>query len=254
MSARDEFQDPWGWLVAAVSGGVGWAVLATPLGPAAIPVGIGIGAAVLGAKVGLGAARKQPEEQPASRDLLPQAPPDSRQADLLVRSRLAVRRIDELAGRTSDPWMSGEVQEVLGQSSPVLDAIEEMSGRLTVLDTSIRVAAPHALADEIAALQERMRHTSDPGVLREQEHALAALDAQADSIDRMLRRRDSALAQMLATAVGLEGLAARVGELVSLGPAHLDTQEAGRVVAGLTDSLEAVQAGVDQARKMLREP
>ena len=49
MSVRDELRDPWGWLVAGVSGGVGWAVLASTLaGPAAIAVGAGIGAAVLG--------------------------------------------------------------------------------------------------------------------------------------------------------------------------------------------------------------
>ena len=31
MSWGDELRDPWGWLVAGVSGGLGWAVLAAPL-------------------------------------------------------------------------------------------------------------------------------------------------------------------------------------------------------------------------------
>ena len=37
MTASDELKDPWGWLVAAVSGGVGWAALAAPFGPRAHP-------------------------------------------------------------------------------------------------------------------------------------------------------------------------------------------------------------------------
>ena len=93
-----------------------------------------------------------------------------------------------------------------------------MAGRVTLLDSSIAAARPNALAQEIAVLQEQLRRTTDPDVRREQEKALAALDGQADSVDRLLRRRDSALAQMQASAVGLEGLAARSGELVALGP------------------------------------
>ena len=44
MSVSDELKDPWGWLIAGVSGGLGWAVLAAPLGPVAVPVGLAIGA------------------------------------------------------------------------------------------------------------------------------------------------------------------------------------------------------------------
>ena len=54
MSVSDEFKDPWGWLIAGVSGGLGWAVLAAPLGPVAVPVGLAIGAVVLGSKVAVG--------------------------------------------------------------------------------------------------------------------------------------------------------------------------------------------------------
>ena len=128
-----------------------------------------------------------------------------------------------------------------------------MAGRITLLDSSIVAARPNALAQEIAALQEQMQRTTDPDVRREQEKALAALDGQADSVDRLLRRRDSALAQMQASAVGLEGLAARSGELVALGPAGHDTEEATRIVEDLTNSLDAVRSGVDEARTLLRD-
>jgi hypothetical protein len=260
MSVRQELRDPWGWLVAGVSGGVGWAVLATPLGPAAIAVGAGIGAVVLGTKVALGAARGGSEGAAAARDhgdrprdRLPEAPRGTIQADLQDRSRAAVERMNDLAGRPSDPWLAGEVQSVLSESRPVVLSVREMAGRVTILDNSIAAARPEALAREIADLQRRFARTTDASVRAEQERTLAALDSQADSVDRLLRRRDTLLAQMQAATVGLEGLAARTGELVALGPASHDTDEATRIVADLTSSLDAVRAGVDEARAILRD-
>ncbi|HYN57487.1 MAG TPA: hypothetical protein VES03_09840 [Motilibacterales bacterium] len=255
MSARDELRDPWGWLVAAVCGGLAWAVLGTP-GVGAVLVGLLIGVAVLTAKVAVGAARTRAGRPPAierPRDRLPEAPRDSIQATLLARSHAAVDRIEDLAGRPSDQWIAGEIRSVLTDSRPVVEAIAEMAGRVTLLDSSIVAARPNALAQEIALLQGQLQRTTDPEVRREQDRALAALDKQADSVDRLLRRRDSAVAQMQASAVGLESLAARSGELVALGPAGQDTEEATRIVADLTDSLDAVHTGVDEARSLLRD-
>ena len=261
MSVREELRDPWGWLVAGVSGGLGWAVLAgAATGPVAIAVGAGIGAVVLGTKVALGAARSGPgdsaddgagRERP--RDRLPDAPRGSVQADLQERSRAAVDRMSDLAGRPADPWLAGEVRAVLDESRPLVQSVREMAGRVTILDSSIVAARPESLAREIAELQQRMARTADAEVLAEQERTLAALDGQADSVDRLLRRRDTLLAQMQSATVGLEGLAARSGELVALGPASHDSAEASHIVADLTSSLDAVRAGVDEARAILRD-
>jgi hypothetical protein len=257
MSVGTELRDPWGWLVAGISGGLGWAMLAGALAaPAAVLAGVGIGAAVLATKVAVGAARNrsQPEALPQRpRDRLPEAPRGTIQADLQARARAAIARMEDLADRPADQWIAGEAQQVLAESQPVADSVREMAGRVTLLDSSIVSARPDALAAEIQSLQDRMRRSTDADVLREQQRALEALDAQADSVDRLLRRRDALLAQMQAAAVGLEGLAARIGELVALGPASEDTAEASRIVADLTSSLDAVRAGVDEARSILRD-
>jgi hypothetical protein len=257
MSVGAELRDPWGWLLAGVSGGVGWAVLAGAIaGPAAILAGVGIGAAVLATKVVVGSARTRDDQAAVTqrpRDRLPEAPRGTIQAELQARSRAAIVRMDDLADRPADPWIAGEVQQVLAESQPVADSIREMAGRVTLLDSSIVSARPEALAREIQTLQDRIRLTSDDDVLREQQRALQALDSQADSVDRLLRRREALVAQMQTAAVGLEGLAARIGELVALGPASQDTAEAARIVADLTTSLDAVRAGVDEARSILRD-
>jgi hypothetical protein len=257
MSVGDELRDPWGWLVAGVSGGVGWAVLATSMGPAAVAVGAGIGAIVLGTKVALGAARtagqQEPDDDVRRADRLPEAPVGSVQSALDHRSRAALERMIDLGQRPGDPWLAEEVQSVLAESGPVAASVHEMAGRVTVLDNSVAAARPEALAREIADLQTRMARTQDAEVRAEQERTLAALDGQADSVDRLLRRRDTLLAQMQAATVGLEGLAARTGELVALGPASHDTAEATRIVADLTTSLDSVRAGVEEARAILRD-
>ncbi len=256
MSAGDELRDPWGWLVAGVSGGLAWAVLATPLGPAALVVGAGIGAAVLGTKVVVGAARGDDEEPaPASagRDKLPSPPRGSIQALLVARARAAIDRIATLAEAPGDAWVAGEVSTVLKESRTVLALVSELAGRVTLLDSSVAAAAPQSLAQEIEALQAQLNKTSDPMVRHEQQRALEALDAQANSVDRLLRGRDMTLAKLQTATVGLEGLAARTGELVALGPASIDTGRAEQIVTDLAGSLESVRAGVEEARAVLRD-
>ncbi len=90
-------------------------------------------------------------------------------------------------------------------------------------------------------------------VRHEQQRALEALDAQANSVDRLLRGRDMTLAKLQTATVGLEGLAARTGELVALGPASIDTGRAEQIVTDLAGSLESVRAGVEEARAVLRD-
>ena len=256
MSARDELRDPWAWLVAAVCGGLAWAVLGGQLGLAGVLLGLLIGSVVLGTTVAVGAIRGRGQEPRAleqPRDRLPTPPRGSVQGRLLARAHAAVARLEDLVGRPSDPWIAGEVRRVLSDSRAVVEAVAEMAGRITLLDSSIDAARPSELTQEISVLQEQVQRTTDPDVRREQERALAALDGHADSVDRLLRRRDSALAEMQASAAGLEGLAARSGELVALGPAGRDTEEAARIVGDLTNSLDSVRSGVDAARTLLRD-
>jgi len=241
MSVRAQLRRPWAWLLAALVAGLVGLRLAGSA-PAVVTLGaaLAVGTASLLVSGMVGAARTRGRDPaPPRGDLLPEAPAGSPQAELLARSRAAVVRMADLAQRPADPWIAGEVQQVLAGSIPVTESLAQVSGRITLLDSSVVAARPYALAREIAEVQERMRRTTDPQVRREQERALAALDDQAESVDRLLRRRDTLVAQMLAATVGLEGLAARSGELVALGPAGEDTTQATRIVEDLTQSLLA---------------
>src|SRR4051812_28967311 len=136
MAVGDELRDPWGWLVAGVSAGLGWAVLATPMGPAAAVVGASIGAAGLGTKVLVGTARgraAQSSPDTAVADRLPKPPRGSPQAALAIRAQSAVDRIGALAESPGDRWVAEEVSSVLKDSRTVLGMVAELAGRVTLL-------------------------------------------------------------------------------------------------------------------------
>lgn len=263
MPVRDELRDPWGWLVAGVTGGVGWAVLAATMGPGAVVVGVGIAATVLGTKVAIGTARHNAERgdshaitgssQVRARDRLPDPPPGSSQAILVRRGRNAVDRLRRLADSSADRWIADEITRVVSEATDLLDSLAEVAGRITLLESSIAAAAPESLAEEIRSVQNRLARAPDTEVRTELERALAALDSQADSINRLLRRRDALLAQLHASTVSLEGLATKGGELVALGPASADPAQVHGMLADLTGSLDAVRSGVDEARSVLRD-
>jgi hypothetical protein len=240
--------------LAAFSGGLAWAVLASA-GAVAVPVAIGIGAAVLVTKVAIGAVSNRAPRAAIEQahDRLPEAPRNSAQFALVARARRAVQRIADLSDRPSDTWLRDETAKVVIQSRTVLDSLVDLGGRVTVLDSSVEAANPQALAGEISRLQHSLAATTDPDVRADQNRALAALDSQSESIARLLRRRESLLAQMQAAAVGLEGLAARTGELVALGTTSYRNDEAVGIVTEMSSSLDTMREGMDEARRVLRD-
>ena len=139
MSVSDELKDPWGWLVAGVSGGLGWAVMAAPLGPVAVPVGLAIGAAVLGSKVAVGAMRGGSEDDGQQRDRLPEASPNSPQGQFVQRARAAARQIHGLADRPADPGLRAEVAQVDREAGTVVAALSHVE---VVRRPDTRNAAP----------------------------------------------------------------------------------------------------------------
>ena len=250
MSASDELKDPWGWLVAGVTGGLGWAVLAAPLGPAAIAVGAGIGAVVLGTKVALGSMRHQEKQE--RRDRLPEAPSRSVQGQFVRRAQAAAGQIHALADRPADPGLRAEVAQVDEQAGSVLDALRELAGRVTLVDQTLSGANPAAVAQEAARLGAVVQSERDPQLRAEQQRALDAVNGQVQSLARLAKLRDRLLARAQTATVDLESLAARTSELVAVGTSAYDGDPASQILAELTMSLESVRTGLAEAEEVSR--
>lgn len=252
MAAGEELRDPWGWLVAAVTGGVGWAVLAAPLGPLAIPVGIGIGAAVLGTKVALGSRGASSEPERKSLGRLPKPPSHSLQAALLSQAEAAQRRIRVLADSPADDWVQAKIGTVDDEVAVVRDRLAELAGRVTVADASLESARPDLLADQRGRLQAAIAAEADPALRAERQKTLAALDSQIQAVERIRKLRDLLLSRMHTAVLGLEGLAARMGELVALGDETVSHDRSAEVVAQLTGDLDTVRSGLAEAEELSR--
>ncbi len=255
MAARDELKDPWGWLVAGVSGGLGWAVLAsTALGPLAIPVGIGIGAAVLGTKVALGARSAAPVERSDHRGQLPKPPRGSPQAALLGRAEEAQRRIKALADNPGDEWLDSRVGRVDDEVADVVNQrLADLAGRVTVVDNSLQSARPAMLRDDYNRTAAALAAETDPALKAERQRAMDAMTSQVDSVERLVRLRETLLTRMQTAVVGLEGLGSRMGELVALGSDPVAHDRSAEVLTELTGDLDNLRSGLAEAEALSRE-
>ena len=252
MSVSEELKDPWGWLVAGVSGGLGWAVLAAPLGPAAVPVGLAIGAVVLGSKVAVGALRSPAAHDAQQRDRLPEASPHSPQGQFVARARAAARQIHGLADRPADPGLRAEVTQVDREAGTVVDALRELAGRVTLVDSALQAADPGQVDGERRRLEQLLAAETDPQMRVERQRVLDSVSAQAESLARLVRLREKLLTRAQTAASDLEGLAARTGELVAVGTSAYDGDPAGQILADLTMSLESVRTGLAEAEEVSR--
>lgn len=243
-----ELADPWGWLIAAVVGGVGWAALDSVAG------GLLIGAAVLIVKVVLGALRgSKPEEfvdEVVGADTLPLAHPTSAAGRLLTRAESAVTRMGQLSVTSGDPWLKDEVSSVERDSREALESLRVLAGRVTLVEQSIAGADPARLASEAVRLQRQADATSDPRLASALQTSIQAIGEQQQVATRLASLRDTLLARMESAALGLEGLAARMGEVVALGPTALEDDRVNQLVSGLTGDLESLRGGLDEAQRL----
>lgn len=252
MSVSDELKDPWGWLVAGVTGGLGWAVLAAPLGPAAVPVGLAIGAVVLGSKVAVGSMRGGHDEEGQARDRLPDASPNSAQGRFVQRAQAAARQIHGLADRPADPGLRAEIAQVDREAGTVVSALRELAGRVTLVDSALQAADPARVHQERQRLESLLAAETDPQMRVERQRVLDSVSAQAESLARLARLREKLLTRAQTAASDLEGLAARTGELVAVGTSAYDGDPAGQILADLTMSLESVRTGLAEAEEVSR--
>ncbi len=259
MSVRDELSDPWGWLVAGVSGGFGWAVLAgaAVTGPVELAVGAAIGAVVLGTKVALGALTHRDPPQYLDRqrpDELPTPAPGSPAALLLARGDAAVARITALADAPGDPWLRAQVSDVDDESAQALASLREVGGRVTLVEQSQAGSDLRRLDAETARLTRTAASVTDERLRAETQRALTAVAQQREVAVRLGTLRDTLLARMETAVLGLEGLAARMGEVVALGATAIEHDRAAELVNSLTSELESMRTGLDDARRLADPP
>lgn len=252
MGLSDELKDPWGLLAAGVSGGMAWAVLGASVGAAALPVGVAVGAAVLGVKVVSGVLLNRNDEPAPEVRELPRPLRGSAADRWLTRAEAAVGGLDDLVRTAGAGPVAASLRGAASDSRATLTALARLGAQAFAVEGALaRVDGQH-LDEEAAHLRSRAQLSGPPGVHAEIARSRAALDDRIAVRDRLREARDTVLARMQAVALGLEGLVARMAEVLALAETTGTYEDTVGVVAELAGELEGLRAGLAETEAVSR--
>jgi hypothetical protein len=247
---RDELRDPWGALVAGVAGGVsGAAAGVIAVGVPPIALGIGIGAAVYGVKVAIGTLTggDRPPELPA-----PERPRYGTPAfEWLKRAEAATRSLEDMGRHAGSATATDvAVKHAAEEARGILTDMQRLGGQsAAVMAAMARVDAP-GLDAEAAALQAAA--SQSPG----DASAQASYQASRDRLAVRDRLQQAGLAldrRLQASALGLEGLVARVAELSATAHAVGEVDPTPQDLASLTTELDGLRLGLADVEQVARK-
>jgi hypothetical protein len=247
VSLRDELTDPWGVLVAAVSGGLAWAVLDGPVG---VITGIGVGAAVYGTRVTLGAlsSRERAADDVVADDApeLP-APRRGSPANLLLRrGASAAEYLTTLIRQQPGGWVGDHLSRVEVETREALTSLRRVAGRLDLLDTALERIDIEALHDQRRELATDDA-SSTPGLRLERARAIAAVDAQLAAHARLQTARSTLSTRMQTAVLGLEGVVTRVHEVLAAAEGASRPGSADTAIDTMQGDLDALRDGLAEA-------
>lgn len=238
MSVADELKDPWSYVVGGLAGGMAFAVGIFP------PAAIGIGAAVLGAKVltGLftgGGERRARRRRERRLPVITRTP----EAAWLNRAEEAVDTFHDVAASAQDGPIADRVQTFGAQTEESIATLQRLAGQASAVRMAIARIDPRRLQYERDRLQQEHDRIRDPGVRAERERSLQAVRTQLETYQRLAVTLTTLLARLEAGALALEGLVARLAEVVALSAAGAMTSGASQVDE-LAMELEGLRAGL----------
>lgn len=234
----------WLWLLAAFATAV---LVAT----GQVPVWFALltGVAVLGVGAGVDAAgqirRSRSGLTRGSGSAAAFRPVDLDAAANLDRATAAVQRLERartlISGVPADLSADVEVKTAL-----MLDALRDTARQVDRLDAMLAGVDARAIKSELADVERGLARGAGEALRAQRKRTAAGLRAQLDAVKRVAEQRALMLERMRTTAVGIEGMAVKIGEIGALYDAteQVDTSE---------DDLRSVSAELDGLRDGLVE-
>lgn len=251
MSLSDELRDPWGLVVAGVSGGMAWAVLGTAVaGPVAVAAGMAVAGGVWVAKAAAGAVlgrAKHPGEPE------PQRPPRGTvAARWFEQAEAAVRALDDMAGSAGSDPAGTAVRSAADDADDALLALGRVGVQVTAVERALaRVDAPGLDAEE-AELRASAPRAPTPDLREQVERSAAAVRDRREVRDRLRAARDTLLARMQSTTLGLEGLVARLAEVQALASSTGTSDTTAGDLDAIAAELDGLRAGLAESEAVSR--
>jgi hypothetical protein len=238
----ENLADPWGIVLAGVAGGAAWAV-GIPLAPAA-----GVAVIVLGVKAAADTLMGRERERSPRR--LPVRQYSAEQA-WLERAERAVRSFQDLSVSAPAGPLTERCRLMGDQAGNTLGAMHGLAGQVSAVASALARVDASALAGEVARVSAALKAARNAGVRQELEHSLASVRAQLAVHQRLDQASRTLLARMESGALGLEGLVARLAEILALAEAASPV-EATQQIDALVDELEGLRSGLAETEDVTR--
>jgi hypothetical protein len=242
MGLREEFRDPWSLVIAGVAGGLGWAV-GLPATAA-----VGIGAAVFGVKVLAGSfVNRQPTPPPG------ELPVRSRSAEAwwLERAQRAAKSFRGLAGSVQAGPIADRLTSMNDQVTGTLDGVRRLAGQASAVGEALGRIDAEQVVEEGRRLQAQSDAATNDEVRTETARSLESVQEQLDVFGRLREAGSKLQARMESAVLGLEGLVARLVEVLALVQTQSPVEGAQRIDA-LADELEGLRAGLAETESLTR--
>jgi NAD(P)-dependent dehydrogenase (short-subunit alcohol dehydrogenase family) len=231
-----------GLVLAGVAGGLGWAV-GLPVAAA-----VGIGAAVFGVKVLSGSLM---DRRPAT---LPGELPvrsHSTEAWWLERAERAARSFRGLSGSAQPGPIAERLGTMSGQVDGTLDGVRRLAGQASAVGDALGRIDAQQLADEAGRLEAQGQAATDDEVRGETARSLDSVQEQLNVYRRLEEAAAKIQARMESGVLGLEGLVARLVEVLALVQTQSPVEGAQRIDA-LADELEGLRSGLAETESLSR--
>ena len=250
---RRQLGDPWTIVTAALLGGLGGAVSAA-LAPSALVglvVGVAIMAVVYLVKIGLDALTNRGTSGVASAPGLPEPARGSAAERWLRRAEAAVLLLKQQTQAAPDAVLGAQIADVDDQAAGVVADLRRLAGQVTVVEQALAGIDAGGLSQR--ATQLRYEAATSTGALHdEKQRAARAAEDQVRVFERLGEVRRTQFARMESAVLGLEGLAARLAEVLAL---RL-TSDAGEItasrIAELTGDLDGLRVGLAETAELSR--
>ena len=231
-----ELRDPWGPLLGAVMGGLTWAT--------GVPVlaAVGVGAAVYAVKALTGALLDGGGAEPA----LSRPAGSSPAGTWLARAEAALDDLREQQRDCLPGSLTGLAAERAAmQAGLVVDSARRLAAQLVAVEAALRRADSPGLDLEAGDLRARSGEGATDSSLQAVQDRLAVRD-------RLRTAHAQLVTRLQAAALGLEGLSARVAELVALAADTGAVDPSSRDLSDLTTEVEGLRQGLVESERSTR--
>jgi hypothetical protein len=234
------------FLAAVIAGLLAWALTSAAGGPGPA-VGVAVAVVVYGTAFAAGRLARRHTRAPA----LPR-PAEGSPADVwLGRAEKAVRTLAEQTASATGP-VRDQLASVGEGGAETLAELHRIAAHVAAVDDAAsRIDVPRLQAERSRLVRD-VYDAPSGAERRAQTRCAEAAAGQLAAYGRLRSAREELAERVQTTALGLEGLVARVAEVVALAATTGGVDTAGQRVTELTDQLEGLRSGLAETEAVSR--